>query len=218
VLARLDELIRAGVAHTEQALPERKSFKEELLEKALIEGVQKVEPQVRGEQTGHGRKLVPYWDRELGDFDVKFWLPGEALPSILAEAKVDDIGQTLWDLFKLTSIPEINGAIAGYLVVAAPRKAWERGGDCVGLYEPGAEPKQWDTEKCFIEWSKAWSDLTGPRGGAARPLSCPSQFRTTFIASAPVAAFPPYEIRCIRVEPDGVERIVFVDGETPSFS
>src|SRR5262245_3646305 len=100
-VARRDELIRVGVAHAGHAIPVQGSFKEELLEEALIEGIQKVEPRARGEQAGHGRARIPYWDRELGDFDVKVWLPDETLPSILVEAKVDDIGQTLWDLFKL---------------------------------------------------------------------------------------------------------------------
>ena len=114
-----DTLICKAVAFAGNAIPQNRNFLESLLEKALIAGVERLEPDARSEQTGRKREQIPNWDRKVGDFDIKVWLPGESLPSILIEAKVDDVGQSLWDLFKLTSVPEIKGAVAGYLLAAA---------------------------------------------------------------------------------------------------
>jgi len=206
-----DTLICKAVAFAGNAIPQNRNFLESLLEKALIAGVERLEPDARSEQTGRKREQIPNWDRKVGDFDIKVWLPGESLPSILIEAKVDDVGQSLWDLFKLTSVPEIKGAVAGYLLAAAESLKWQRGGECFALFDPRNRPKRWETERLFTEWSEEWADLTGSRGGSARLTSCPKFIRSTFIAAAPVDAFPKYEIRCVRVDPIGYSRIRFVD-------
>ncbi len=198
--------------------PEKTSFLESLLEAGLCGAIEELAPGCRAEQTGHTRAAIPAWDRKLGNFDLQIRLVGERRPSVLVEAKVDDVEDTLWDLFKLTSVPLISGAVAGYLIAAASRARWEQGGDCFDLYSPGPNVRTWDVPKLFVRWGKAWRNLTGPRGGPARPLQVPRAVETAFIAASAVDAFPAYEIRGIRVIPGVGHPLPFVDGVPPGLS
>lgn len=216
---RRDELMASAIELAGKRLqlhPEKDSFREELLEVAAGQAIEHLAPGASFQQTGHSTTSIPTWDRKLGDFDLKVTLPGEEQPSIFIEAKVDDISDTLWDLFKLTAVPLLSGAVAGYLVVAATHSRWETGGDCFELYAPNPRIQRWSAGKLFLSWDKAWKELTGPRGGKARPLSVPGHIETTFIGATDVVVFPDHEVRCIRVRPLGTFRVPFIDG-VPKF-
>jgi hypothetical protein len=204
-----EALERAGVGL--RAHPDKGSFLEELLEVALIEAIENLRPGSRGEQTGHSRIALPNWDRTLGDFDVKVALPGEELPSILVEAKVDDVDQVLWDLLKLAEMPLIDEVVAGYMVVAASDSTWAGSGDCVGLFDPTSGTREWRTREMFALWPRAWRALK--IGGAARPLRAPELVEVAFIGRTPVRAFPGHEIRCVAIQPLGPPTLHFFDGD-----
>lgn len=191
---------------------EKASFLESLLEAGLCEAIEELAPGSRAEQTGHTRAAIPGWDRELGNFDIQIRLDTDESPSVLVETKVDDVEDTLWDLFKLTSVPHIPGVVAGYLIAAAPRARWEQGGDCFDLYSSRPLVRTWDVPTMFVRWEKAWRNLTGPRGGSARPLQVPQAAETRFIAASEVRAFPTYEVRGIRVTARTGSALEFVGG------
>lgn len=173
-----------------------RSFREEYLEKAFIEGVALASPGAIARATGHGRVSVPNWDRALGGFDIRLRLPEEDAGEALVECKVDDVDQTLWDLFKLTAALSMPGVKAGYLLVARHRHRWDDG-DCTALFTEGSESVRWDSAAMFENWKAAWSALL--KGGAARPISIPSEIETAFVGRAPAKGFDPYEVRCVAV-------------------
>lgn len=187
--------------------PEKDSFLEALLEQSIGRAVAELVPGSEIAQTGGNRAEIPGWDRRLGDFDLKIRLPDEERPSVVVEAKVDDVGHTLWDLFKLTTVPRIHGAVAGYLVVAARRSSWARGGEVFALYDPEQGTPRRSVARMLVEWNKTWRELTGPNGGVARPTALPAFVETRFIGASAVRAFPDYEIRCIRVHRVGATDI-----------
>ena len=153
--ALMEEAIRWAGPNLEPH-PVRPSFLEGLLEKAVIAGVETLRPGAHGEQTGARKRPLPNWMGSLGDIDLKIWLRDEKRPSILAEAKVEDVDQTLWDLLKLADSASKPSVVATYLVVAAPRMTWRSSKDCVALFEDRPEPKEWETRKFFADWPKAW--------------------------------------------------------------
>jgi hypothetical protein len=173
------------------------SFLERYLEDALVEAVASVDARSRAKTAGRGLVSIPNWDKRLGGFDLRVRsrsMSGEAL----AELKVDDVEHTLWDLFKLAAGLSMPGVDAAYMVLARPaRPLRER--DCAALFEERPVPTRWVSAAMFAQWRAAWTDLTGPRGGSARPLSVPSEIETEFIGSAPAEGFDGYEIRCVAV-------------------
>jgi hypothetical protein len=130
------------------------------------------------------------------------------------EVKVDDVEHTLWDLFKLAAGLRMPGVEAAYMVLARPaRRLRER--DCAALFEARQGPTRWVSAAMFAQWRGAWADLTGPRGGSARPLSVPSEIETDFIATTLAKGFDGYEISCVAVRLiPGAEDLRF-DGNWP---
>jgi hypothetical protein len=175
---------------------EASSFREEYLEQAFIEGVVQARPNASARSTGHGRVSIPNWDRELGGFDLRIRLGEDYESEALVEAKVDDVDQTLWDLFKLAAGLSMPGVEAGYLLVARHRHRWDDG-DCTSLFAESSRPIRWDSAAMFEDWKAAWAALL--KGGAARPTSVPSEIETAFVGRAPAMGFDPYEVRCVAV-------------------
>ena len=83
------------------------------------------------------------------------------------------VGETLWDVYKLTSANLLPGFETGYSIVAATRKKWSSGGDCVGLFTGAvSQPRLLRSIELFREWEAAWEWLL--KGGNARPIRVPS--------------------------------------------
>lgn len=171
-------------------------FLEEYLEQAFIEGVALAKPGAAARATGNRRVAVPNWDRELGGFDLRIQLGEDDEDEALVEAKVDDVDQTLWDLFKLAAGLLMPRVKAGYLLVACRRDRWGNG-DCTPLFAESAQPVRWNSAVMFEEWRAAWAALL--KGGTARPTSVPSEIETAFVGRAPTVGFNSYEIRCVAV-------------------
>lgn len=176
---------------------ETSSFRETYLEAALMDAITAAAPMAVAEATGRKRIHVPNWDRKLGGFDLRVRLAGPT-DEALIETKVDDVEDTLWDLFKLASGLTLPGVEAGYLVVARQAQCWENG-DCAELFAEREGPKRWDSMSMFENWGTAWAELIGPRGGLARPTSVPSEIETAFLGRARAKGFDGYEIRCVAV-------------------
>ena len=79
------QALLGGAAHSLAQIP---VFEE--ADQAIGESINELRRGAKYKQTGAGTAANPTWDIDLGDFDVKVWLPGEELPSILIETKVDD--------------------------------------------------------------------------------------------------------------------------------
>lgn len=214
-----DQLMRDAVPRAAAHLgrhADAPSFCEAYLEEALVKAVPEARPGASATTTGRARVSIPNWDRPLGGFDLRVRLgageatdpagadtskardggDGTSVAEALVEAKVDDVDQSLWDLFKLAAALTLPRVEAAYLLVARHRDRWDDG-DCAALFVPGTQPVRWDSAAMFERRRRAWADLL--RGGAARPTSVPSEIETAFVGRAPAAGFERHEVRCVAV-------------------
>jgi hypothetical protein len=129
---------------------------------------------------------------------------------VAAELKLDDVDQTLWDIYKMASASRIRSVSGAYVVAAAPEKTWSRPLDCVDLYLAESSD-EWPSEFLFGKYRKAWAHLL--KGGTARPTRVPTQLRLRFLTTAPVPSYPGYVLRALRVDDGGQDRwLQFRDG------
>jgi hypothetical protein len=197
-----DEFMQGVIAAAGSAVkrsPDKTSFLESLVEEALSDEIRTRGG--RAELTGRKRLQLADWgEGQLRGFDLEVTLGDQRRPSLLIEAKVDDVDQTLWDLFKLTSALREGRALAGYLVVAAPADCWAGERDCVDLFAESPTHRTWDSRRMLTGWKRAWADLL--KGGTARPTRLPEQLKTLFVGRSDIAALPGYQFRCVSVRPD----------------
>jgi len=188
------------------ALVERgPSFLERLLVRAFCAAAEQAAPVVA---SGRVALAIPGWDPQPGETDIVVTLP-DGGGRVLAEAKVDDIDQMLWDIFKMASASRIDGVRAVYLLGAAPpvrspglRSArWAGSRACAELFDPENGGRVWESADMLRVWDAAWTALL--KGGRGRPARVPAQVRVEFVGSSPVPAFPGYEARCIEVRVEG---------------
>lgn len=82
---------------------------------------------------------------------------------MLAEAKVDNIDQLLWDLFKMASASEIDGVRGVCLLGAArairspglPGARWAGSRACAELFDPANSGRVWDSADMLRKWASA---------------------------------------------------------------
>lgn len=195
--AYADQLFRVAVPEAAEKIGAGPSFREALIEAALV-GVF-ADLDVTATATGHSPlRDLPGWHGRINRCDLELTLPEETRPTLYAEAKVDDVDQTLWDLFKLASAQAWPWILRGYLVVAATESRWASGRDCCALFTAEPEVQVWKSKDLIERWSEAWRFLLGPNGHG-RPTQVPDRLATRFIAQSPVPAFPGYELRCVAV-------------------
>lgn len=141
---------------------------------------------------------VPGWDPQPGGVDL-FVLDQAGSLSIVAELKVDDIEDTLWDLFKMAALTESGSPPLAYLVVAARVARWRKPGvDCAPLFpSENGSPLVWPSHDLFERYAAAWRRLL--EHGRARPVRVPAAIEVTCVANEPVRAYPGYELRAIAV-------------------
>jgi hypothetical protein len=157
---------------------------------------------------------LPGWDPQPGGIDL-FLLNQERALSHVAELKIDNIDEALWDLFKMVAATELSSVQAAYLVVAARAQRWRNPRvDCAVLFpEAPTPPRVWPSRQLFADFDTAWRALL--KGGRARPTDVPAEVRIEFVANEPVCAYPDYELRAIAVRGvPGAERLRF-DGGWP---
>lgn len=106
----------------------------------------------------------------------------------------NELGWTLWDIYKLAAARIEYGA-AGYAIVGAPLSYWDDETiDCSALYCDG----DWDSGDVFRRYERAWKDLL--TGGTARPLRIPSTIATRLVASEEIHVSPKWELRALAVD------------------
>lgn len=190
--------------------PEDKSFLERRLEEALVQELAK---EFAPKKIVAKKKLVgvelPDWDPQPGWIDVA--VLEEESPWLTIELKIDDIDQTLWDIYKMASARRLSSVAASYVVAAASIRTWTSELDCVGLFSRERADADWYSEFLFEKYRRAWVHLL--KGGAARPIRVPEQIRLTFVASSSLAAYPGYEVRALGVAMGPSDRwLDFEDG------
>ena len=184
--------------------PVRTSFLEALLEDALVTAWRSY---ASGDAVKARAQLrVPGWEPQPGATDLVFTVAGDRRPTAVAEIKVLDVDQTLWDLIKVMSLLDGESPfLRGYLIVATTPKRW-RDAEVAALYAPPDAAaadgvREWTTRNLVRRWERSWKYLL--EGGRARPRDIPSGLRTTFLGAHPVPTFPQFELRAIAVEPFG---------------
>jgi hypothetical protein len=214
VASHLDKAVASAIPRAGEAMLQfapARSFLESYLEAAFVGALDALRRDIDARLTGRGRIEIPGWDRPLGGFDIQLKL-GDT--NVVVEAKVDDVPDMLWDALKLASsqrIPEIDG---GYLLAACTAGDWARRYDAAGLFDEMPGSRIWHTAWMLSVWQTAWTDLVGPSGGTARPLTVPRRIRTRFIGSAAAQGFDGYEIRCVALEVVDDQDLGF-DGDWP---
>ena len=185
-----------------QRHPIRTSFLEVLLEDSLVRAWRFQAP--GGDARARAQLRVPGWEPQPGPTDLAFAMLGDRRPTAVAEIKVLDADQTLWDLIKVLCLLDGGSPfLRGYLVVATTPKRW-RDAEVAALYAPPDAAsadgvRDWTTEGLLERWSRSWKYLL--EGGRARPRDVPAALRTTFLGAHHVPTFPEYELRAIAVEP-----------------
>ena len=186
-----------------------RSFLEKRLAACILRAL---EPELPGYDIVLARKVggfaIPHWDPQPGWLDLAVVVAQQ--PVGVAEIKLDDVDQTLWDLFKVANTLERPTVRAAYLVVAAPVATWERKGELVELFSGASE--EWYSRFLFEEYASSWKRLL--RDGKGRPTAVPRVIFTTPVVSAPVENFPPYELRAITIGKTA-EWLPIIDGWPP---
>lgn len=149
--------------------------------------------------------VLDEWNPQPGPFDVVI-LDEEDRPFVVAELRLDDVDQTMWDIFKVASALKSSTVQTAFMVVACPSSTWSSARDVVGLYaEDNSE--QWYTRYLFHEYRRAWKSLL--RDGRGRPIELPATIFVSPILVAPVVGYPPYQLRCIQIgRTEGVVPII----------
>jgi hypothetical protein len=146
-------------------------------------------------------KVTDDWSPLPGALDLYLTTePGGEALVWAAELKVDHLDQTLWDLFKLTSLSGRSGLEATFLVVAADSREFSRPARCAELFPPlDAGPREIDVLELFRANAGAWCDLL--YDGTGRPTRLPRLIKVSPFAQEPLANWPGYELRGVSVDP-----------------
>jgi hypothetical protein len=145
--------------------------------------------------------VLPHWAPQPGRIDVAVVTP-QLAPRITFELKIDKVGWTLWDIYKMVDATYLPTVEAAYCVVAAAPKVWASKADCVELYQlqsEGPSTTEWYSRFLFDEYRASWLELL--YGGGGRPTRVPERIAVTVLGAWPMPNYPPHELRAIRVGP-----------------
>lgn len=148
---------------------------------------------------------LPNWDPKPYPFDISL-LDGERVVAAI-EVKVDDVDDTLWDIFKLASASAHAGVEATYMVMAGRPPAWKRP-LAQELYS-GEEVERY-TRHLFEKFSGIWKRTL--ERSSPRPTSLPFCVLVAESAREEATAFAGYEVRALRVTGVGPPSIDIRDG------
>lgn len=190
-------------------LPRPGTFLESFLEAALTQALAERLP---GASVGHKKLDIPDWNPQPGNVDIA--VQEGDVHVAFAEVKIEKVEECLWDAYKLAAACTRDGALGGYLTVAALAKTWDSDRDCVELFPEEDETVVFESEALFRENRKAWKYLLG--GGRGRPTRVPRKIEVSGIGCVTLANVPPYEyeLRVARVRRVGVEWLEFL-GDWP---
>ena len=138
---------------------------------------------------------LPNWDPVPGWFDVAGLNESEQVVAV-AELKLDDVDQTLWDIFKVAAALEIPSVEAGYVIACAPPSRWASNAEVVELFDDTGE-YEWLSRYFFDAYARSWAHLL--KGGKGRPTTVPDTSWMKPIARASVRNFAD-ELRAVRIQ------------------
>jgi hypothetical protein len=179
------------------------------LERAVVDSlIESLAASRHGGSARPQRLAVLDWMPAPRDVDLVCDIPDAF--RLLAEVKIWNVSETLWDALKLLSVEPDDDAVTRALIVVARAADWEPTNPCVPLFEEGRE---WDTREVLTNtWRRAWEYLIGPRGGPARPTSLPGRFASRPILSERLAQWEDNEMRVAVIRRVGNTRIELQDG------
>jgi hypothetical protein len=196
--SNVDPTVAAAVHEAGVAIVSAPSFKEELLHDALEPALDR---RLRPARVVRCRKVglesLPDWNPQPQAIDISV-LSTAGEVRLAFELKVDEIGQTLWDMLKMAAAARLPSVDRAYLVVAASKRSWERGRRAGRRYfqDPPGRSSRATLDELFAEFRHDWkSDLRY----TARPTRVPETLDLTAVARAEVPAWSGYELRVLAV-------------------
>jgi hypothetical protein len=121
----------------------------------------------------------------------------------------NELGWTLWDIYKMVAATYQPGTEACSAIVGAPRARWETGKRGAALYSTGI----WESRTLFEDYESEFHELL--LGGTARLLRVPIQISTMLVADVPLrAGSQEWRLRCLAVGPASMHWLEF-DGDWP---
>jgi hypothetical protein len=150
------------------------------------------------------------WDPKPAGLDL--YVTGEAGNDLLlaAELKLEEIPQSMWDLYKLIAARKLPGHPVGFLVMGAHDSAWLTR-PCRELFPTtSGPPVVIDTVQLFRSNRAQYAADLGYSG---RMLSVPTSIRTTSVlAGSRALHYPHLEFRVALVQPEDPTPIPCTDG------
>jgi hypothetical protein len=209
VEALVSEALGRAAGHVAPA-PTDKGFQERRLEDALVESLGELVPDAEIVARRGVPALAPkHWNPLPGAFDVV--VSTDEL-RLLFELKVDDIGDSVWDIEKLACVPEDLGYTC-VAAVAARHREWERDRVRSGIYTPiegEVIDRSWSTRFLIEAYESEWQRALTYN---PRPLRLPSTISMAPIGVWELPAFADYQLRAVRVSSlDDCYRVELVDG------
>jgi hypothetical protein len=182
---------------------------EAVLAKAMVAGIAQLG--VDRSRIGTTKRYIEHdWDPKPHGLDLYVTREGGTDLLLVAELKLEEIPQTMWDLYKLISARKLSGGPAGFLVMGAHDSSWS-GRPCAELFPttPGASVVI-DTVNLFKSNRTQYkADL----GYSGRMLSVPTSVRATgVIAGARAGHYPHLEFRVASVASEDSTPIPCTDG------
>lgn len=126
----------------------------------------------------------------------------------VAELKMRDTDQTLWDFYKMVDALNIDGIEAAYLIVGASKRQWGKTSDaCTGIFrDEGLD--DYPSRKLFENNKKAWWNLLW--GGRARPTQIPARVTSRLVEKCELSIDRTEGwLKCVAVEPGKGDPIPF---------
>lgn len=107
-----------------------------------------------------------------------------ASPRYVAELKMRDTDQTLWDLYKMIDALNLTGIEAGYLIVGASEEQLAKQREACGELFGDDGLTNYPSRQLFEDNKRAWWNLL--HGGSARPTRVPETVTTRVVATCPL--------------------------------
>jgi hypothetical protein len=159
-----------------------------------------------------GLEAIPItqgWDPPPGNLDVTVRHADGKRLWLAAELKLENINETLWDVFRLTTASTADGAEAGYLVIAAYESTWDKS-ECRILFPPDDEAWAIPSQVLISKCHHAYRGLLATPDNKGRIREVPLWIELkTLEPGYKLAHYPHLELRVTRVKPMSSERVRF---------
>jgi hypothetical protein len=199
----LDE-VRGAVVRVATGLRARPDRDAPFLESDLRNGLATV---LQG--TREKRIRIKDWSPTLGGVDV-FIQGVQPERATGIETKVWSIGEVLYDMLKLAAMCQQRELGVGYVVVAARDRDWAadatRRGQISLISETAPEPAVWSTNAAIEAEGERWRKMVERTN--VKPVWVPAHIETEAAAAVRLPSVQDHEIRIVRVNPVGEEKLL----------